>query len=87
MKYIQKFQRNALAVAVLAVGAVGAQAQSSTSNVRMYGVFDMGVSTFSRSSTVDKRFTKVNADTNSSSIWGLTGTGRPGRRFGGAVRP
>jgi len=74
MKYIQKFQRNALAVAVLAVGAVGAQAQSSTSNVRMYGVFDMGVSTFSRSSTVDKRFTKVNADTNSSSIWGLTGT-------------
>lgn len=74
MKHTQKFQRSALAAAVLAASAVGAQAQSAGSNVRMYGVLDVGVSTFSRSATVDKRLTKMNTDTNSSSIWGITGS-------------
>jgi len=74
MKHTQKFQRSALVAAVLAASAVGAQAQSAGSNVRIYGVLDVGVSTFSRSSTVDKRLTKINTDTNSSSIWGLNGT-------------
>jgi len=74
MKHTQKFQRSALMAAVLAASAVGAQAQSAASNVRMYGVLDVGVSTFSRSATVDKRLTKMNTDTNSSSIWGITGS-------------
>ena len=74
MKHIQKFQRGALVAAVLAACAAGAQAQSTASNVRMYGVFDVGVGTFSRSATVDKRLTKMNTDTNSSSIWGITGS-------------
>lgn len=74
MKHTQKFQRSALVAAVLAASAVGAQAQSAASNVRMYGVLDVGVSTFSRSATVDKRLTKMNTDTNSSSIWGITGS-------------
>lgn len=74
MKHTQRFQRSALVAAVLAAGAVGAQAQSAGSNVQMYGVFDVGVSTFSRSATVDKRLTKMNTDTNSSSIWGIKGS-------------
>ena len=44
MKHTQKFQRSALVAAVLAASAVGAQAQSAASNVRMYGVLDVGVS-------------------------------------------
>jgi len=73
MKHTQKFQRSALVAAALVASAVGAQAQSA-SNVRMYGVFDVGVANFSRTPTSTSSLTKMNTDTNSSSIWGITGT-------------
>ena len=73
MKHTQKFQRSALVATALVASAVGAQAQSA-SNVRMYGVFDVGVANFSRTPTSTSSLTKMNTDTNSSSIWGITGT-------------
>ena len=73
MKQTTRMKRTALAAGVLAACAVGAQAQTASS-VSMYGVLDVGMSSFSRSATLDERLTKMNTDTNSSSIWGIRGT-------------
>jgi len=73
MKVVKNSKLASAIAGVLALCSANVQAQSS-SHVTMYGVFDVGLGTFSRSNTVDKRLTKINIDTNSSSIWGLRGS-------------
>lgn len=73
MIYIRVFCQKFVACLAFLFLCVSAHAQAA-SNVKIYGVLDVGMSSFSRSSISNSRLTKINTDTNSSSLWGLTGT-------------